>query len=127
MSVLWWALVALGEEPEGVDLADEVDGAGPSPEPEPDDEHPRHHEAVGGEHPRPAADPPRRPLHGVLPGGRRREGRHVRQRRDDVHGEAHEQRPHGGVDGPEEGEHDGEEPDGEHDGEPRACRRASPR
>ena len=43
----------------------------------------------------------------------------MRQRRDDVDGEADEQRADGGVDGPEEGEDDGQEPDGHHDGQPR--------
>jgi hypothetical protein len=43
----------------------------------------------------------------------------VRQRRDDVDGETDEERSHGGVDGPEEGEDDGEEPDGHDHGEPR--------
>jgi hypothetical protein len=114
-----WALVAPGEETKGVDLADEVDGAGPATEAEADDEHPRHHEEVGGVHPRPAAQPARRPLHGVLPGGRRQEGGHVRQRRDDVDGEADQQRAHGGVDGAEKREDDGQEPDGRHDGQPR--------
>jgi len=42
----------------------------------------------------------------------------VRERRDDVDGEADEERPHGGVDGPKEREDDGEEPDGHDDGEP---------
>ena len=117
--VSWRALVALGEEAKGVNLANEVDRARPSAEAEADDEHPRDDEAVGGERPGPAAERARRRLDGVLPGGRRRERRHVRHRRDDVDGEADEEGSDGGVDGAEEGEDDGEEPDGEHDGEPR--------
>ena len=50
--------------------------------------------------------------------GRRAEGEDVRQCRDDVDGEADEQRADGGVDGPEEGKDDGQEPDGHHDGQP---------
>jgi hypothetical protein len=53
-----------------------------------------------------------------LPRLRRPEGDHVRERRDDIDGEADEERADGGVDGPEEGEDDGEEPDGDDDGEP---------
>lgn len=48
------ALVALGEEPKGVDLPDEVGHAGPSAESEADDEHPSHHQGVHHVHSRPA-------------------------------------------------------------------------
>lgn len=44
-------------------------------------------------------------------------GEHVSQSRNDVDGEADEERAHRGVDGPEEGEDDGQEPDGDDDGE----------
>ena len=44
-------------------------------------------------------------------------GEHVCHGGDDVDGEADEERPYGGVDGPEEGEDDGQEPDGDDDGE----------
>ena len=54
-----------------------------------------------------------------LTGGCGAEGDHVRERRDDVDGEADEEGSDGGVDGPEEGEDDGEEPDGHDDGEAR--------
>lgn len=60
------ALVALGEEPERVDLADEVGHAGPAAEPEADHQHPRHHERVDDERARPSPHEPRRRLHGVL-------------------------------------------------------------
>ncbi|BAS83226.1 Os03g0244650, partial [Oryza sativa Japonica Group] len=112
------ALVALGEEPERVDLADEVGHAGPAAEPEADHQHPRHHERVDDERARPSPHEPRRRLHGVLH-VRGAEGDHVREGGDDVDGEADEEGADGGVDGPEEGEDDGEEPDGHDDGEPR--------
>ncbi|RWW62398.1 hypothetical protein BHE74_00030472 [Ensete ventricosum] len=60
------ALVALGEEPEGVDLPDEVGHAGPSAEPEADDEHPPHHEGVHHVHPRPARQEEGRLLRSIL-------------------------------------------------------------
>ena len=67
-------------------------------------------------------------LRTYLTGGCGSEGDHVRQRRDDVDGEADEQRADGGVDGPEEGEDDGQEPDGHHDGETRGgAQRHAPR
>lgn len=60
------ALVALGEEAEGVDLLHEVGYAGPAAEAEADNQHPRHHEGVDHVRARPPAGEPRRPLHGVL-------------------------------------------------------------
>ena len=60
------ALVALGEEAEGVDLADEVDHAGPATEPEADHQHPHHDEGVEHEHPGPARQAKRRLLRRVL-------------------------------------------------------------
>lgn len=57
-----------------------------------------------------------------LSGGGRSEGENVGDGRDDIDGEANEQRSDGGVDGAEEGEDDGEEPDWHHHGE--ACRRS---
>ena len=60
------ALVALGEEAEGVDLAHEVGHAGPAAEAEADHQHPRHHERVDDVRPRPPPHQPRRRLHRVL-------------------------------------------------------------
>ena len=60
------ALVALGEEAEGVDLAHEVGHAGPAAEAEADHQHPRHHEGVDHVRARPPSGEPRRPLHRVL-------------------------------------------------------------
>lgn len=60
------ALVALGEEAEGVDLVDEVGDARPPAEAEADHQHPRHHERVYHVRPRPSSGEPRRPLHRVL-------------------------------------------------------------
>lgn len=60
------ALVALGEEAEGVDLVDEVGDARPPAEAEADHQHPRHHERVDDERARPSPHEPRRRLHGVL-------------------------------------------------------------
>ena len=60
------ALVALGEEPERVDLLDEVGHAGPAAEAEADHQHPRHHERVQHEHPRPARQKRRRLLRCIL-------------------------------------------------------------
>ena len=48
------ALVALGEEPECVDLPHEVSHTSPSAEPEPNYKHPNHNEGVEHVHPRPA-------------------------------------------------------------------------
>lgn len=59
-------LVALGEEAERVDLADEVGHAGPSSQPEPHHQHPPHHERVHHVGAEPPPDEPRRPLHCVL-------------------------------------------------------------
>lgn len=67
------ALVALGEEPEGVDLVDEVGHAGPPADPEADHEHPPHHEGVHRVHRRPAWQEQGRLLGGILqPQPRRR-------------------------------------------------------
>lgn len=60
------ALVALGEEAEGVDLADKVGHARPAAEAEADHQHPRHHEGVDDVSACPPSGEPRRPLHGVL-------------------------------------------------------------
>jgi hypothetical protein len=60
------ALVALGEEPERVDLLDEVDHAGPAAEAEADHHHPHHYEHVHHEHPRPARQEEGWLLRGVL-------------------------------------------------------------
>jgi len=60
------ALVALGEEAEGVDLADEVGHACPAAEAEADHQHPRHHERVDHVRARPTPHQPRRRLHRVL-------------------------------------------------------------
>ena len=60
------ALVALGEEAEGVDLLHEVGNAGPATEAEADHQHPRHHEGVDHVRARPPSGEPRRPLHRVL-------------------------------------------------------------
>lgn len=60
------ALVALGEEAEGVDLVDEVGHAGPAAEAEADHQHPRHHERVDHVRARPPPHQPRRRLHRVL-------------------------------------------------------------
>ena len=60
------ALVALGEEAEGVDLLHEVGNAGPATEAEADHQHPRHHERVDDVRPRPPPHQPRRRLHRVL-------------------------------------------------------------
>jgi hypothetical protein len=60
------ALVALGEEAEGVDLADEVCHARPAAEAEADHQHPRHHERVDHVRARPTPQQPRRRLHRVL-------------------------------------------------------------
>jgi hypothetical protein len=62
----WWALIALGEEAKRVDLLDEVCHAGPAAEPEANHQHPRHHERVHKEHPRPARQEGRRLLRRVL-------------------------------------------------------------
>ncbi|RWW03701.1 hypothetical protein GW17_00033112 [Ensete ventricosum] len=130
------ALVALGEEPEGVDLPDEVGHAGPSAEPEADDEHPPHHEGVHHVHPRPARQEEGRLLRSILQDlegdlgiwrGKkdgylscrwRPVGEHMCQSGDDVDGEADEESAHRGVDGTKEGEDDGQEPDGDDDGKP---------
>lgn len=60
------ALVALGEEPEAVDLPREVGDAGPSAEPEADYQHPDHHEGVDGVRSGPPPQKPRRRLHRIL-------------------------------------------------------------
>jgi hypothetical protein len=60
------ALVALGEEPERVDLLDEVDHAGPSADAEADHQHPHHDEQVHQEHPGPARQEEGWLLRGVL-------------------------------------------------------------
>jgi len=60
------ALVALGEEAEGVDLLHEVGYAGPAAEAEADHQHPRHHERVDHVRARPTPHQPRRRLHRVL-------------------------------------------------------------
>ncbi|BAS94293.1 Os05g0447250, partial [Oryza sativa Japonica Group] len=112
-----WALVALGEEPERVDLLDEVGDAGPAAEAEPDHQHPRHHEHVHHEHPAPARQERRRLLRRIQSGGGGAVREDVGEGGDDVDGEADEERADGGVDGAEEGEDDGEEPDGHDDGE----------
>lgn len=107
------ALVALGEEAEGVDLVHEVGHAGPPAEAEADDQHPPDDEGVDEEHAQPPADEPRRPLHRVLSGRGRPEGEHVGQGGDDVDGEGDEEGADGGVDGAEEGENDGQKPNGD--------------
>ena len=60
------ALVALGEEAEGVDLLHEVGNAGPATEAEADHQHPRHHEGVDHVRAGPPSGEPRWPLHRVL-------------------------------------------------------------
>ena len=67
------ALVALGEEAEGVHLPHEVGHARPSAEPEADHQHPPHHEGVHRVHRRPAWQEQGRLLGGILqPQPRRR-------------------------------------------------------
>lgn len=60
------ALVAFGEEPEGVDLPDEVGHGGPAAEAEADHEHPQHHEDVERVHCRPAWEEEGRLLRRIL-------------------------------------------------------------
>lgn len=52
-----------------------------------------------------------------LAGGRRSEGENVSEGRNDIDGEAYEERSDGGVDGAEEGEDDGQEPYRHHHGQ----------
>jgi hypothetical protein len=61
-----WALVALGEEPERVNLLDEVCNAGPAAEFKADHQDPSHYEHIHHEHPRPARQEGRGLLYCVL-------------------------------------------------------------
>lgn len=61
-----WALVALGEEAEGIDLVDEVGHAGPTAQPESHHQHPPDHEHVQQVGSDPTSGEPRRRLDGVL-------------------------------------------------------------